>query len=124
MTTVVADASVVAAIVFREKGADKLLERLDGEALHAPELLKYELANIALSKARAEPDRTPQILSRLAEFFETREIRWHHVDPVDVVLVARATGLTAYDASYLWLAGWLEADLVTLDKRLSAALEA
>jgi predicted nucleic acid-binding protein len=36
---------------------------------------------------------------------------------------ARLTGLTAYDASYLWLAGWLEADLVTLDRRLAAVVE-
>jgi predicted nucleic acid-binding protein len=29
--------------------------------------------------------------------------------------------VTAYDASYLWLAGFLGADLVTLDDRLAAA---
>ncbi len=45
------------------------------------------------------------------------------VDHADAVLIARATGLTAYDASYLWLAGHLGAELVTLDARLAAALE-
>ena len=43
--------------------------------------------------------------------------------PRDVVLTARATGLSAYDASYLWLAGFLGADLVTLDARLARAGE-
>ena len=33
----------------------------------------------------------------------------------------RGAGLTAYDASYLWLAGSLGADLITLDKLLSGA---
>ena len=40
------------------------------------------------------------------------------MDIADVTLVAQALGVTAYDASYLWLAGYLGADLVTLDKRL------
>ena len=44
-------------------------------------------------------------------------------DSVDVVLIAKATGLSTYDASYLWLAGYLEADLVTRDGALSAALD-
>ena len=43
--------------------------------------------------------------------------------PVDVVLLATATGTTAYDASYLWLAASLGADLVTLDDRLAKAVD-
>jgi predicted nucleic acid-binding protein len=38
-----------------------------------------------------------------------------------VVLVAQATGMTAYDASYLWLAGSLGAELVTLDTQVIEA---
>ena len=34
---------------------------------------------------------------------------------------AAATGLTAYDASYLWLTRQLDADLVTLDQQLARA---
>jgi predicted nucleic acid-binding protein len=37
--------------------------------------------------------------------------------------MAQATGLSTYDASYLWLAGAVGADLVTLDARLAAARE-
>ena len=48
---------------------------------------------------------------------------WLDPNPVDVVLVATATGLSTYDASYLCLAGMLEADLVTRDRKLSAALD-
>jgi len=43
------------------------------------------------------------------------------VPPEDLVEVARRTGLTAYDAAYLWLARELGAALVTLDDRLEAA---
>ena len=33
------------------------------------------------------------------------------------------TGLTTYDASYLWLANDLGIELVTLDRRLATAVE-
>ena len=39
-----------------------------------------------------------------------------------MVLVANATGLTAYDASYLCLAGLLGAERATADTRLAATL--
>jgi predicted nucleic acid-binding protein len=54
-------------------------------------------------------------------------IVWHGVDIADVVLLAQTLGISAYDARYLWLAGSLGADLVTLDKplaRLSDAMSA
>lgn len=41
------------------------------------------------------------------------------VDADAVVELALSTGLTAYDASYLWLARRFGADLVTLDKALN-----
>ena len=65
------------------------------------------------------------ILRSLAIALDARSaIHWEDVDAADVVLVARACGITAYDASYLWLAGSLGADLVTLDQRLVRASEA
>lgn len=38
-----------------------------------------------------------------------------------VVGIALAAGLSAYDASHLWLAEQLGAELVTLDRKLEAA---
>ena len=43
------------------------------------------------------------------------------MDRVAVLDLAERTGLTAYDASYLWLARELKAELVTLDRKLAAA---
>jgi predicted nucleic acid-binding protein len=43
------------------------------------------------------------------------------VNHAGVVRLAEAHRLSAYDASYLWLARDLNVDLVTLDKRLAAA---
>jgi predicted nucleic acid-binding protein len=124
VTRVVIDASALAALLFQEPGFERLEARLRGSAVHAPGLLKFELTNVALVKARRMPGLAPALFTMLAESLGQRsDIQWHDVDAADVALVAQATGLSAYDASYLWLAGTLGADLVTLDKKLAAALE-
>ena len=44
----------------------------------------------------------------------------HDPPPTDLTLLACATGLTPCDASYLWLAGGLGADLVTADRQIAS----
>jgi predicted nucleic acid-binding protein len=39
----------------------------------------------------------------------------------EVAMLAISTNLTAFDASYVWLAGMLGADLVTLDEKIGRA---
>ena len=119
---VVVDASTLATLLFDEDGAGAIAERLDGARLHAPALLRFELANTALKKARRHPAHAPEIFARLSDgLANLTGITWHDVNPGDVALLAHVTGLSAYDASYVWLAGWLEANHVTLDKKLAAA---
>jgi predicted nucleic acid-binding protein len=119
---VVVDASALAAVIFREPKSAAVEDYLDGATVFAPRLLEFELANAAWKKMRQSPTEGPRILSALARGLEERwRLNWRDVQPIDVVLMARATGLSVYDASYLWLAGSLGADLVTLDDRLAAA---
>jgi predicted nucleic acid-binding protein len=121
---VVVDASAFAAIVFHETEWELVARQLDGALVFAPELLKFELASAAWKKARQQPADTAGILSALALALDGRwKLNWHDVPPTDVVLVAHATGLSVYDASYVWLAGVLGAELVTLDARIAAASE-
>ena len=124
MKAVVVDASALAALVFDEPGAEMVAGRLDGCRVYAPPLLKYELANVAWKKARRHPELAGRVARALRVVLERESwISWMDVDHADALLIAHATGLTAYDASYLWLAGYLGADLVTLDGRVAAALE-
>ncbi len=44
------------------------------------------------------------------------------IDHAATLDLAEAAGLTAYDASRLWLARSLGAELVTLDRKLAAAV--
>jgi predicted nucleic acid-binding protein len=122
MTRVVVDASALAAVVFQEPEGAAIRERLEGTVVYAPSLLKYELASTALKKARRQPADAVQILQALTvALYGPWGLVWQEVVAADVVLVAQATGLTAYDASYLWLAGSLGAELVTLDTQVIEA---
>lgn len=124
MTRVVVDASALAAIVFGEPDGPTMARTLDGAEVHAPSLLKFELANTAWKKVRQTTSNAPAIIRALDLALSGRfEIAWHDVDCADVVLMASATGLTGYDAVYLWLAASLGANLITLDRRLATAVE-
>jgi predicted nucleic acid-binding protein len=46
------------------------------------------------------------------------DLEYVEVDLDGTLRLAIETGLTAYDASYLWLARYLPAELVTLDRQL------
>ena len=117
---VVVDASVMAAIAFSEDSAPAWSQRIEGAELYAPTLMKYELANVARKKCRANPARTRQIIQALDLTLDPRRrISWVDPNPTDVVVLANATGLSPYDASYLYLAGFLGADLLTADERLA-----
>jgi len=63
---VVVDASAIGAIMFNEPDAAKLTAQLEGQTLIAPDLLNFELVNLALKKARRQPQLGPQITQALA----------------------------------------------------------
>jgi len=110
----------MAALLFGEPKAGEIDRRIHGSRLFAPALLDYELANVCWQKAR----RHPQQAAELAEAFRLRRRLAISDVPVDLdgaLHLAGATGLTAYDASYLWVARHLKAELVTLDRQLVSA---
>jgi predicted nucleic acid-binding protein len=116
----VVDASAIAAILFAEPEAEAIAERLTGARLAAPSLLDYELANVCLIKIRRQPAQREALRAalRLAQRLKVEIVA---VDQAATLDLAEATGLTAYDASYLWLARSLDGELVTLDRKLAAA---
>jgi predicted nucleic acid-binding protein len=119
MADKIVDASALAALAFDEEGAGLIVEDIRGHRLHAPALLEFELINAAWKRARRFPERA-------ADFDDALDLVWHLplrfriIDRREVVRLAISTGLTAYDASYLWLAQSLKMPLVTLDKKLGA----
>ena len=116
----VVDASALAAIVFGDENAEAVLDLIEGEELHAPSHFLLEMANATLVRCRRSPSNAAVLVESLTRVL-SRPLTLHTVPALDVLTLALRTGLTAYDAGYLWLARSLGADLVTLDKQLVAA---
>ena len=113
-------AAALAAAVFLESTAPEIEEQLDGCKLHAPSLLRFEMANVCVRKIRKYPHERDRILAQ-HDAFLTIAIAEHEADHARVVAVAERFNLSAYDAAYLWLAQSLGFELVTLDDRLRKA---
>jgi predicted nucleic acid-binding protein len=113
----VIDASAMAALVFGEPEAEEIAERIRGAGLHAPVLIDFEVASVCLKKLRQYSKQRAALLAGHA-LAKQMAVRKHSVDTQEIVLMAEKTKLTAYDTAYLWLAGSLGVELVTLDKRL------
>lgn len=124
MAVKVVDASALAVLLFGEPEAEAMAAQLDGARLIAPSLLAFELANVCVVKCKRHPAQREALLAgfQLRDRLGIEEVA---VDHDGVAELALETGLTAYDASYLWLARQLGAELVTLDKELGrvAALD-
>lgn len=116
----VVDASALAALLFAEPDAETIVKQMEGARLAAPALLYFELANVCAIKIRRHPNQRDALRAAF---------HLVHRFPVEIVAVdfdatldlAQASGLTAYDASYLCLARKLGAALITLDRQLAAA---
>jgi predicted nucleic acid-binding protein len=120
MADKIVDASALGAIIFKEPERAETANRLEGERLLAPTLLHFEVVNICLTKLRRNPEDRRDILRAFA-LFVALPIETAEVDHAGVLALGEQYRLTAYDASYLWLAQQMNAELVTLDRQLARA---
>ena len=121
MTVKVVDSSVLGAIMFGEPELAQAEALISDAQLVAPTLLGYELANIAWKKAKRHPSKSADIAAALRLALELK-LTHVEVDHGQVLEIALEKNVTAYDASYLWLARSLKAQLATFDRKLRAAL--
>ena len=113
----VLDASALGALVFGQPRTGEFAEVIGDAPMVAAALLWFELASICLEKMKAHPAQKDRIL-RVFDLASPLAIQIVQVDHSAVIELARETGLTTYDASYLWLAQHLQGELITLDEML------
>jgi predicted nucleic acid-binding protein len=123
----VLDCSVTMSWLFREEFtpfAERILDEVTASRAVVPSLWPLEVGNVVLQAERrgrvseADGSRFLALLGGLPiDVDALRGLDWLH----DVVPLARETGLTAYDASYLELAARFGVPLATLDRRLASA---
>ena len=116
----VVDCSTLAGMVFSEPWRDQALQRIDGRSLNAPYLLDIEIASVALKKNRRGD---PNLGVVGMQTYATMDIKLHAVKPQEVLALALRYQLSAYDASYLWLAAELKCPLATFDEKLAGAAQ-
>ena len=115
----VVDASLIAALLFAEPEQRAAAQRMIHFRPVAPDLLPYELANVAADKMR-RGEVEAVVHNSLGEL-AALGIELHAVAAPLAFEVAAKYGLTACDAAYLALAGRLRCPLLTFDNRLAEA---
>lgn len=122
---VVVDANLLVVLALDRARAAAVEERLrtwrdGGESLHAPSLLRYEIAS-ALTHAVGAGQLAEADVAQAWRAATATPVRLHELDlGPQVVAVARRLGRqSAYDAAYIALAQALQAELWTLDGPLA-----
>ena len=119
----VVDASALGAVLYGESEGDRVANALGTGPLFAPTLLRYEMASVCRTKIGRHPERRADLLAALG-LLTRIDLQEVEVPPVEATELSERTGLTVYDAAYLWLARAIGAELVTLDERLEIAARA
>lgn len=117
---IVIDCSVLAGLVFEESWQLQAIEKIHGRTLNAPYLLQAEIASVALKKYKKGAQ---DIAEKGLVHYAKLSIDLHPIYPADSFALALRYNLSAYDASYLWLAAVLKAPLATFDEKLAAAAQ-
>jgi predicted nucleic acid-binding protein len=117
-TPLVADCSVLAAVLFDEPNRDLAAQALAGKDLFAPELIADELVSVAVKKSRLGLEDV--VRQGLVDFTEL-ELTRCRPDVHAQWRLGLKYDLSSYDAAYLWLAAELGAPLATFDQRLGGA---
>jgi len=117
----VLDCSTLSGLVFEEDWQEEAMRQIEGRSLKAPYLLEVEITSVALKKSRHGGADIAE--SGLARFI-SMDIELFEVRAQEVYALAKRYQLSAYDASYLWLAAELKALLATFDEKLATAAQA
>lgn len=116
----VVDCSLLAAALFDEPERDAAVGRMTGCELFAPWLLDFEIASVALKKAR---EGLHEVVACGLADFTTLTLERRAIDIEAQLALALRYNISTYDAAYLWLAAELKAPLATLDRRLGEAAQ-
>ena len=105
--------------MFGESRAEEAATLLGEDTLYEPSLLAYELTSIARTKIFQNPDLRTSIVQALGRALVV-EMNWIDIDYLETLRIALESGLTSYDASYVYVAQSLGASLITFDEQMGS----
>jgi predicted nucleic acid-binding protein len=114
---IVIDASAVLEILKQTETGLQLIPALAERELHAPHLIDLEVANAMRRWAMQGEMSVPDVQNAFDVFLAMSIHRHPHTNLLPEIWKLRHN-LTAYDAAYLALARFLDAELLTMDEGL------
>ena len=117
----VIDCSVFVAFLFNEPTVESASQLIVERDLHAPWLLDHEIANVADKKRRAGA--SAEAVEAAIALYTRYDVTMHRTVPADVLALASAYSISAYDAAYLAVASRLKMPLITFDAKLGKAAQ-
>ena len=127
MSGLVVDASIVVAWLFDDEDeslADRALVRLEEDGATVPQLWHLETRNSLLTAERRGRLSSREVMDRMDALKDLPIRTDEEPDLQSAFDLARAHGLSLYDAMYLELARRESAELATLDRTLGRAAAA
>lgn len=116
----VADTSVILAVLLNEPDKETLIKQTSGTELAAPASLHWEIGN-ALSAMLKRKRLTLEEARKALQSYEQIPIRLIEVGLEEALTVAAHGDIYAYDAYFIVCALQLSSAIITLDGELSAA---
>jgi predicted nucleic acid-binding protein len=120
--TFVVDTSFVLAYLLPDEArldVEEMFSKFEENKINfvAPYLLAFEIMN-GLRSATMQKRQSIDAAEQLLDSFLNMGILFKKVNEKEVFRFAVRNGITAYDASYVWLAKSNKLDLLTLDEKL------
>ncbi len=120
--TFVVDTSFVLAYLLPDEGGqvvEEMFSKFEENKINfvSPYLLAFEIMN-GLRSATMQRRQSVNAAKHLLDSFLNMGILFEKVDEKEVFRFAVKKGITAYDASYVWLAKSKKLELLTLDEKL------
>ncbi len=120
--TFVVDTSFVLAYLLPDEGGravEEMFSKFEENKINfiAPHLLAFEIMN-GLRSAAMQKRQSTKAVEHLLDSFLNMGILFEKVNEKEVFRFAIRNGITAYDASYVWLAKSKSLELLTLDEKL------
>jgi predicted nucleic acid-binding protein len=112
------DCSALVGILFEEPWQAQASQKIHGRTMNAPFLLEIEFTSVALKKHKQGYG---SLVDHALARFEALDVTLHKIELREVLALSLQYKLSAYDASYLWLAAELKAPLATFDEKLAEA---
>jgi len=116
---IVADASVVLAVLLNEPEKSRIIEITEGRDLVSPGCLKWEIGNAFSAMLKRKRLNEKQVQKAL-DTFSVIPIKEVEVNLNDALRLCGTHNIYAYDAYYMIVSKRLSRPILTLDERMSA----